>query len=142
MVYNIVTFLKGIFMERIKELRTELKLSQDDFASRLNLSRNFVWMLEKGEREPSDRTINDICRLFHVNEQWLRTGEGEMFKEKSREVEIAEMTAAMFKADETDFRYQLMKLLTEMTPEQIHTFREVAEQFQRNLKEAENKDDK
>lgn len=107
---------------RIKNLRTELGLSQEDFAKQLNISRNFIWMIEKGEREPSDRTVLDICRIFHVNEGWLRTGNGEMFQNKSRETEIAEMTAAMFKADESDKRYQLMRLLNSISDDELETF--------------------
>lgn len=61
--------------ERIKYLRKDvLKLSQKDFAEQLNLSENFVWMVEKGNRIPSDRTISDICRIFNVNPDWLRNG--------------------------------------------------------------------
>ena len=34
---------------RILKIRKDNKLTQDAFAERLNLSKNFVWMLEKGE---------------------------------------------------------------------------------------------
>ncbi len=60
---------------------------------RLNLSKIFVWMLEKGERIASDRTIADICREFSVNERWIRTGEGEMYKEI--EDEVAEVVSEL-----------------------------------------------
>lgn len=63
---------------RIKELRKNLSLSQKEFAERINVSENFVWMIEKGTRSLSDRTISDICREFKVREEWLRTGEGKM----------------------------------------------------------------
>lgn len=75
--------------DRILKVRKEYKLTQDTFAEKLNLSKNFVWMLEKGDRIPSDRTISDICREFRVNETWLRTGEGEMFQELPPEDELA-----------------------------------------------------
>ena len=66
--------------ERIKYLRKDiLKMSQKDFAENLNLSENFVWMVEKGSRIPSDRTISDICRIFNVNPEWLRNGTEPMF---------------------------------------------------------------
>lgn len=64
---------------RIAYLRNSLNLTQDSFAQSIGLSRNYVWMIEKGERIPSDRTIADICRIFNVNEIWLRTGVGEPF---------------------------------------------------------------
>lgn len=64
---------------RIKSVRESAGLSQGDFAKKLNISRNFANQIETGNRKPSDRTIMDICRVFHINENWLRTGEGEMY---------------------------------------------------------------
>ena len=52
-------------------------MTQDDFDRKIKLSKNFVWMLEKGERAPSDRTISDICREFNISEEWLKTGKGD-----------------------------------------------------------------
>lgn len=74
--------------DRILKIRKERNLTQDAFAEKLNLSKNFVWMLEKGERTASDRTISDICREFNVNEEWLRTGKGEMYKRVEDEVAV------------------------------------------------------
>lgn len=65
--------------KRIEQLRQQENLTQEAFAKRLGMSRNFIWMVENGKREVSDRTIADICREFGVNETWLRTGEGEMY---------------------------------------------------------------
>lgn len=112
---------------RVKLLRTELGLSTRKFAEELNLTAGTISLIENGKRNLTDRSISDICRIYHVNELWLRTGEGSMFQERTREVEIAEMTAAMYKADENDFRYQLMKLIAQLTPDQVHTLREIVE---------------
>lgn len=65
--------------ERFKILRKDTGLTQKDFAARVGLSQNFIAQIESGSKVPSDRTISDICRIFHVNEDWLRTGEGEMY---------------------------------------------------------------
>lgn len=65
--------------DRIFKIRKEHKLTQDDFAKKIKLSKNFVWMLEKGERVPSGRTISDICREFSVSKEWLETGNGDMY---------------------------------------------------------------
>ena len=62
---------------RILQVRKENELTQDAFAERIKLSKNFVWMIEKGERIPSDRTIADICREFSISEEWLRYGTGD-----------------------------------------------------------------
>jgi len=74
--------------ERIFQIRSEEKLSQAAFAQKINLSQNFVWMVENGKREPSDRTIRDICNIFKVDEVWLRTGIGSPNIKKSRKEEL------------------------------------------------------
>ena len=65
--------------ERIKELRKKLNMTQDAFSKNLDLSRNFIAQVESGTKSPSDRTIKDICRIYNINEEWLRTGQGEMY---------------------------------------------------------------
>ena len=66
---------------RIQAVRKSFKMTQDEFAEKIGLSKNFVWMIEKGDRIPSERTIKDICREFKVNYDWLVTGTGEMFQD-------------------------------------------------------------
>ena len=60
---------------RIKQIRELKGLSQAEFAEMLNLKRNSISLIEVGKRNPSDRTILDICNTFNVSEKWLRTGE-------------------------------------------------------------------
>lgn len=67
--------------DRLKALRKELGLTQEKFAERLRMKRNSIANYEIGRNEPIDAVIALICREFKVNETWLRTGEGEMFKE-------------------------------------------------------------
>ena len=64
--------------DRVKELRKALGMTQEKFADRIGLKRNSVAQIELG-RETSDQTIFAICREFRVNEDWLRTGAGDMF---------------------------------------------------------------
>jgi transcriptional regulator with XRE-family HTH domain len=99
---------------RIQQIRKTAKLTQDEFAEKIGLSKNFVWMIEKGERIPSDRTIKDICRIFGVNEEWLRTGEGDMPIPKSKDEEIAEMLADIQKSDEDSFKHRLVSALAKL----------------------------
>ena len=65
--------------ERIRAVRADAGISQEKFASSLKLSRQYVALLETGERVPSDRTIADICRVYSVREEWLRTGSGDRY---------------------------------------------------------------
>ena len=65
--------------ERIKKVRKALDLTQKEFAERIGMKQNSIALIESG-RNTSDQTIFAICREFNVNEEWLRTGIGEMFK--------------------------------------------------------------
>lgn len=69
--------------ERLKLLRKTLQLSQDDFGKRLRVSNTAISKLEKGERNLTEQMILSICREFNVNEEWLRNGTGERFKESN-----------------------------------------------------------
>lgn len=65
--------------DRIKKLRRELDLTQQEFAARIGSVQNTITGYETGRRTPSNQVISLICKEFHVREEWLRTGEGEMF---------------------------------------------------------------
>lgn len=65
--------------ERIKKLRRMLDLTQQEFGERIGIKRNTVANYETGRNEPVDSVVSLICREFNVNEEWLRTGTGEMF---------------------------------------------------------------
>lgn len=100
--------------ERILFVRKTLKLTQDDFAEKLNLSKNFVWMIEKGNRVPSDRTICDICEKFNVNEDWLRTGNGEMFVEQTRDEQISEFVGRIQHLEDDSFKKRMISMLSKL----------------------------
>lgn len=77
---------------RLKELRSHLNMSLEDFGASLGVTRAAVSRWENGERGISNQAILSICREFGVNEQWLRTGEGEMF-EQTRETVLDRLAA-------------------------------------------------
>lgn len=65
--------------ERIKKVRETLDLTQEEFGRRIGSARNTIANYENGNRNPSNSVILSICREFDISEDWLRTGEGEMF---------------------------------------------------------------
>lgn len=67
--------------DRIREVREHFGLSMEKFGSRIGIGKASISLLESGKNSPSVQTITLICREFGVNEQWLRTGEGEMFEQ-------------------------------------------------------------
>lgn len=65
--------------ERIKEIRKTFGLSLEAFGERIGISKTSVSRLEKNERNPSKQTIKLICKEFKINQNWLKSGIGEMF---------------------------------------------------------------
>ena len=102
---------------QIIALRKELGLSQAKFAEKLKLSRNFIGLIESGERSISERTINDICRIFNVNNHWLRTGEGEMFKPVNKNLQILEYFNDVAELDDTSFKKRISLALAQLSDE-------------------------
>lgn len=71
--------------DRIKKLRKELDLTQQEFADRIGISRGNIAAYEVGKNALSNSVISLICREFGVNEEWLRNGTGEMFSSDEAE---------------------------------------------------------
>lgn len=88
--------------ERIKEVRKSLGLTQNEFGEKLGVRGNTITNYESNSRKPSNAIISAICREFQINETWLRTGEGEMKAPLTKQAEIAEITAQLFRKEETD----------------------------------------
>lgn len=68
--------------DRIRVLRKELHLSQDEFGQRIGVARNTIANYETGNRTPMEQTILSICREYNVDYVWLTTGTGNMFKDE------------------------------------------------------------
>ena len=93
---------------RIAEVIRGSGLTKTAFSKRIGLSQPFVSQLASGDAAPSDRTIVDICREFGVSEQWLRTGEGEMFLRLSREEEITKFAMSVIRDPDSEFQRQIL----------------------------------
>ena len=74
--------------ERVKELRTVLGLSGEKFGEKIGVKRSAISDIERGRNNLSEQNILAICREFNVNEDWLRYGTGEMFKDMTLDEEI------------------------------------------------------
>ena len=69
---------------RIRAVRKDAHLTQSEFGERISVTAAAVGNYETGLRIPSNSVISFICKEFDINEQWLRTGEGDMKKETPR----------------------------------------------------------
>ena len=102
--------------DRIEFVIKSANIKKVDFAKRLNLSQAFVSQMCSGVAKPSDRTITDICREFGVNEVWLRTGEGEPFRERSQEETIMRFAVQINKGSD-EFRKAYVAMLANLSDE-------------------------
>lgn len=112
--------------ERLKKLRKALDLTQQEFADRIGISRGNIATYETREGSPGNSVINLICREFNVSETWLRTGEGEMFMERTRDDELAAFMNELLAEESADFRRRLVTALSRLKPEQWEALEAVA----------------
>lgn len=102
------------FGERLRKLRKALDLTQAEMAERVGSSAGTWTNYEKGHRNPSRSVINNICKTFSVNEEWLCTGAGAMFVQRTRSDEISALVDGLM-ADEPDsFRRRFVAALSHL----------------------------
>ena len=121
---------KGVFRlnTRIREIRRDEKLSQEEFAKRLNISRGQVACYESGRRSLSNRTILDICDKFDINEKWLRDGEGPKKREKTEFDELAYMMGALF-AEGNQFKAKIIKAMLSLEDDDWYFIEKLINKF-------------
>lgn len=100
--------------KRIRELRETLKKSQDEFAKELELSRNYISLVENGQRNLSSQSIKLLCSIHNVNEEWLRNGKGEMFQPITKNDEISKLFGEVLKENNDDFKRRLISALAKL----------------------------
>lgn len=112
---------------------TKCSGNKSAFARGIGITPAYAAQLYASQREPSDRTIKDICRIFGVNEIWLRTGVGEPFTPLSRSEELA----AIFERVEVgaDAKSQLIRTMARMPDEAFPPFVKFVEQLYKNFTE-------
>lgn len=126
--------------ERIRTLRKELGLNQSDFGNKIGVKQGTVAGYESGARTPLDTVIASICREFNVNENWLRTGEGEMFEQMTEQQKILKYTALLLSDKDSVVANAIQTLI--VTYEQLDdtskaTLEKIALQYIENLKKSQ-----
>lgn len=86
--------------ERIKELRKINGLSQEKFGEKLGVTKAAISRMELGTYNVTDTMIMLICKTYHINEEWLRTGKGEIYKTTDNLVELFAYKIDELKGDE------------------------------------------
>lgn len=106
--------------ERVRLIRKEKELTLEKFGDKIGIKKNSLSQIENGVNNLTEQMAKSICREFNVNEEWLRTGEGEMFNELSEAEETAAFLGRIMRKDmDHDVRRKLIHALSRMTDEQL-----------------------
>jgi len=103
--------------DRLKLLRKELNLTQQELADKLGIKRTTIGNYEVGRNEPVDSVISLICDRLNVNEEWLRTGAGEMFVSQKTNMRVQAWIDKVLAGRPEDIRYRAVSLLADMPEE-------------------------
>lgn len=102
--------------DRIKELRKAMNLSQEKFGELLGITKSGVSDIESGRRKVTDQHVIMLVNNG-VNEEWLRTGNGDMFIPGIKDKQISAMLADVMKSGEDSFRHRLVSALARLDDE-------------------------
>lgn len=122
--------------KRIKEVRKAVGLTLEKFGERVGMKSNSLSQVENGINSVSSQLRIAVCREFHVREEWLRTGEGEMFEERTPDQAIVDFAADLVNVDDDAFKKRLISAFARMDEKTWAEFKHWAEAF---LAEFQNK---
>lgn len=123
---------------RIREIRKSAKLTMEQFGEKIGVTKSTISNIENGNRNATDHMIKSICRTFNVNEEWLRSGTGEMFS--LPEDEVAVIVSNILENPNSKFYQILLNLArtySELSPVSQEVLEEYAEKFVENIKKAD-----
>lgn len=104
--------------ERVKVVRKETKLSQEEFAHKLGFdTRGAIANLELGRTEAPDKLLSLISNIFGVREEWLRTGEGDIrMGEDAQSEKIEDFINGVVRDDDDTFKKRFLEMLAGLDP--------------------------
>lgn len=123
---------------RVNKLRKELGYTLDRFGGKLGVQKSAISKIEKGENNLTKQMLLSICREFNVNQEWLRTGEGEMFVPVPEEDEVAAYVEDLLADNGENELYNLIKSImrtyNELSPKSQEVLRDASKKLVENLK--------
>lgn len=122
--------------KRIKEVRKTLGLTLEKFGERIGMKSNSLSQVENGINAVSSQLRTSVCREFHIREEWLRTGEGEMFEERTPDQAIVDFAADLVNVEDDAFKKRLISALARMDDQTWEAFEKWINAF---LEEFQNK---
>lgn len=128
--------------ERVRFIRknSNINLTLEKFGERIGLRKSSLSQIENDINTLTDSNIKAICREFDVREEWLRTGEGEMFEQMTEQQKILKYTALLLNDKDSVVVNAIQTLI--VTYEQLDdtskaTLEKIALQYIENLKKSQ-----
>ena len=114
--------------ERIRHLRKDvLGLTLDKFSKALGVSRSAISDIESGRNALSNQMVMLMRKVYNANEEWLRNGEGEIFKQLDDEERTAEIASYVIDLDPDSDEFKVYELLKDLDSENISKILRIAE---------------
>lgn len=113
--------------ERIKTIRKEFNLTQEEFAKKLHVSRSALSLYELGKAVPSEAVCNHLIREFCINEEWLVSGNGDMFIDTSDDEELAALLGELMRERPESFKRRFISAILKMPPEKLMVLQEIVD---------------
>ena len=114
---------------RIKQIRKESGLTQVEFGEKIGVKGNTVTNYETGLRNPTDAVLLSICREFNISEEWLRTGNGEMRKKRTRNQELAAFANDIMEDVDDSFKKRFVLALSKLNESDWETLEKIADEL-------------
>ena len=115
--------------KRFRELRKICKKSQEEWADIMGLSRSGITEIEAGRRNVTEKHIKllsiESIDGKYINEDWLRTGDGDPFKKLTRSQVITDFAADLIKEDDS-FKTRLIEALAKLNDDDWEVLEKLA----------------
>lgn len=122
-------------------MRKYYDLTQLDFGEKIGLKANTITSYETGARVPSEAVIKSICREYGVDEDWLRTGEGLMFRDTSQSEMLDKAIQDVYTSNDSLIKGILIAY-SELSEEKRAVIREIVEKAVKHSRQFEEEEEK
>lgn len=128
--------------DRVKAVRTRENMTMEQFGEKLGVQKSAVSKIEKGKVNITEQMFKSICHEFNVNEEWLRTGEGEMSLKLSEDEEIADLVSDVLEDGKNNPFYgiilEIVRTYNELSPASQEVIKDFSKKLVENIKKRTN----
>lgn len=114
--------------DRIAKAIEYTGLKKGEFAKKLNITSGYVSNLLQGKYKPSPQLIKNISMIFGINEEWLKTGKGNIEQNLTDEERIANFMGRTLEDIDSD-THRLITILSKLSAKELKAILEICELF-------------